>query len=99
MRFHGVEWEGTQWRPYGEPTEQQHVWINDLGDATVALHVPNVPDIPPIGDADAERATQDYYRRVMASMNGGIVEIGYGEIDGLRAVRTIIKQPLEPRGF
>jgi hypothetical protein len=97
MRVAGISWVADGWR--AESLAGQDIWANECGDLLVPMRSAAPPDIPRMGGEDCERATRDYFRSVMADLKGGMIDVDYGEVGGLRAVRTLVKRTLEPRGF
>lgn len=93
----GLKWQSEGWR-LEESGSDQAIWLNERGEAMVAMCVKAVPDIPLICDENLD-ATRDYYRATARSMDSGIVSIDYGEFGQHRAVRTVMKRRLEPHGF
>lgn len=93
-----MSWSATGWREHSQ-SANQHAWVNDSGEAMVAMRVAMPPDIPEIGGRESVLATREYFRQSAAKLDGGIVEVEHRRLNGRHAVRTLIKRRLEPRGF
>lgn len=84
------------WSLHGEDAEVA-VYANDRGDILSINYFPRVPDITArLDDLDGLRAI---FRRTASENKMALIEAETVEIDGLPAVRTLLKSRMEPHGF
>lgn len=77
--------------------EEARVWQDDRGDGLALHFYPGPPSLPaPLEDVDAVRNAM---RARAGEAGAGIVEVDVIMLDGLPAVRSIVKKPQQPSGM
>lgn len=86
----------SQWKLQNE-TESVAVFLNDSGDQLSLNYFSSIPDIG--ANIEDENAIRCFYRTTAEANSVALVEADVVKLDGLRAVRTVLKVRLVPRGF
>lgn len=72
-------------------------FLNAAGDLLSIHHFTTIPDIE--ANIEDSNSLRMFYRNVSEAHKVSLIEADSVMLDGLRAVRTILKTRLEPRGF
>lgn len=91
IQFPTFDWElveqSKEAKRWMHPEQTQVLTVNFFATA---------PDLPSIQNIDALR---QFFRKQVASANGGIIQIDAQQISGCTAIKTIFKFPQEPSGM
>jgi hypothetical protein len=80
-----------------DANEAEIAWLNPTQTAILLLNFFDLPpDLPSFEDIEVVR---DMYRHSLANAGGGILEVNFVEIKGLKAVKTLFKLPQKTRGM
>jgi hypothetical protein len=71
-------------------------WTTPEGDVLSRHFFDLAPDLPRSAEPAALRA---FYDEMLAGVRGGVVELAPFRLDGLKALRTIVKVPQQPSGL
>ncbi|MFK7798629.1 MAG: hypothetical protein AB8E82_14350 [Aureispira sp.] len=91
IQFPTFDWELV------EQSKEAKRWIHPEQTQVLTVNFfATAPDLPTIQDIDALR---QFFRKQVASANGGIIQIDTQQISGCTAIKTIFKFPQEPSGM
>lgn len=85
-----------QWLPQGEEASVA-TFSNSVGDLLSINHFATAPDIE--ANIENPESLRTFYRNAAEAHKVALIEADSVVLDGLRAVRTILKTRLDPRGF